>query len=50
MKINEEIRDWLGEDYILKIQEVETEEMKDFEKILEQLRKHLNGLFAVYKG
>ncbi len=50
MKINGEIRDWIGKDYFLKIQEVNTEEMKDLEKMLEQLRKHLNGLFAVYKG
>ncbi|KKN52621.1 hypothetical protein LCGC14_0610760 [marine sediment metagenome] len=50
MKINEEIRDWLGKDYILKILEIHTKDMKDFEKMLEQLRKHLNGLFAVYKG
>jgi len=49
-KINEEIRDWLGKDYLLKIQEVQTEEMNDFRKMLGILRKHLNGWFAIYKG
>lgn len=48
--INEEIRDWLGKEYLLRIQEIKTEEMKEFEKMLENLRKHLNGWFAIYKG
>ncbi len=49
-KINEEIRDWLGKDYLLRIQESKMDGMKELEEMLGTLRKHLNGWFAIYKG
>lgn len=49
-KINEEIRDWLGKEHLLRIQESKIDGMKELEKMLGTLRKHLNGWFAIYKG
>lgn len=48
--INMEVRDWLGKDYLLNIQDDKTEEVTKLEEKFEELRKHLNGWFAIYMG